>query len=530
MSAVLEGTSSNNEEDESVFLAEIEELKKKRPRALTEEQKADILVAYRSLQVEDLKRKKMRPGRKCGKGNYQRRVSSVLGYSSKTVGLTYRDWNRKQEIKVAVAAANRKPKRQRIPKSKQVLLSVRALVRQRRANSERVVARHILDLMRERSWIDVDETDRKMFASALRCVQRYLSRHGFSRGDSATAPIQETAAIREARIQYLQRLIDNESLPPEQQLRIVDLDESYIHHHYRRHNDSLFDPNDAEFRQPRTQKKGKRLCFVAAIRKSNPLIRQAPTGAVSFDDKAGLVPNSVWIFQSQKSSGDYHQNFNGTNFVHWFKTQLLPNLSQPSLIRLDNAKYHRTKPATTPSGYRLKKAALQQVLTASGIPFAAKDTVATLRKKLKAYVDTVEPEVVQLAKQQGHEVLYTPPYHCDLQPIEMVWSQVKGEVGRQYDLSTTMVIVKQRLEAAFEHLNADTTGRIENLYAHVRKIEKEYMEADDNEEYSNSEDDAASDMSDSDVESVEDQEDPSHSESSSSSGDVDSSESDTDKM
>ena len=80
-------------------------------------------------------------------------------------------------------------------------------------------------------------------------------------------------------------------------------------------------------------------------------------------------------------------------------------------------------------------------------------------KKLNAYVDTVEAEVVQLTKQQGHEVLYTPPYHYDLQPIEMVWSQIKGEVGRQYDHSTTMVIVKQQLESAFEHLNADTTGR-----------------------------------------------------------------------
>ena len=119
------------------WLKLIEELKKKRSQALTEEQKTDIPIAYRSLQVEDLKRKKMRPGRKCGKGNYQRRVSSVLGYSSKTVGLAYRDWNRKQEIKVAVA---RKPKCQRIPKSKQVLLSVRALVRQQRGNSERVVA------------------------------------------------------------------------------------------------------------------------------------------------------------------------------------------------------------------------------------------------------------------------------------------------------------------------------------------------------------------------------------------------------
>ena len=46
----------------------------------------------------------------------------------------------------------------------------------------------------------------------------------------------------------------------------------------------------------------------------------------------------------------------------------------------------------------------------------------------------------------------------------MVWSQVKVEVGRQYDILTTILTVKQRWVAAFEHLGADTTGRIENLY------------------------------------------------------------------
>ena len=210
----------------------------------------------------------------------------------------------------------------------------------------------------------------------------------------------------------------------------------------------------------------------------------------------------------------------GANFVHWFKTQLLPNLSEPCLIRLDNAKYHRTKPATTPSGYRLKKAQLKEVLTASGFQFRAKDTAATLHQRLKAYIDTVEPEIVQLAKQHGHEVLYTPPYHCDLQPIEMVWSQVKGEFGRQYDTAATMQIVKQRLEAAFEHLSADTTGRIENLYTHVIKIEQEYLEADDKEEDEDEDrqDDTASDScSDSDVEDdIEDQEDCDSSQSDSS--------------
>ena len=61
-----------------------------------------------------------------------------------------------------------------IPKLKHVLLSVRALVRQWRAKSERVVAQHILDLMRERSWIDIDESDGNMFA-ALCSTLRFSS-------------------------------------------------------------------------------------------------------------------------------------------------------------------------------------------------------------------------------------------------------------------------------------------------------------------------------------------------------------------
>ena len=83
-------------------------------------------------------------------------------------------------------------------------------------------------------------------------------------------------------------------------------------------------------------------------------------------------------------------------------------------------------------------------------------------------------------------------------------------------------IVKQHLEAAFEHLNANTTGRIKNLYTHVRT---ESMEASDNEEDDDREDD-------SDVEGeVEDQEDcdPFQSQRSCSSDDT-SHESDTDDV
>ena len=151
----------------------IAELKSKRPRALTEEQKLDILVAYHSLQAEDAKEPLENPAQK-PKGHYQQRVSALLGYSTKTVGLVYRDWHHHLQIQVAMPPANRLPKQQRIPKSNDVLLAVRTLVREKRSSNERVVARHVLDLMRQRKWLVVDDQDPKAYASSLRCVRRYL--------------------------------------------------------------------------------------------------------------------------------------------------------------------------------------------------------------------------------------------------------------------------------------------------------------------------------------------------------------------
>ena len=53
--------------------------------------------------------------------------------------------------------------------------------------------------------------------------------------------------------------------------------------------------------------------------------------------------------------GDYHKFFNSKNFLLWFKKQLLANLHQPSLIILDNAKYHKTYDSFVPKSYKMKK-------------------------------------------------------------------------------------------------------------------------------------------------------------------------------
>ena len=85
-------------------------------------------------------------------------------------------------------------------------------------------------------------------------------------------------------------------------------------------------------------------------------------------------------------------------------------------------------------------------------------------------------QVVGLATEKGHKVLFTPPYHSDLQPIELVWARVKGNVGRQYSNESTLDLVYQRLLAEFQSLSVahnSVHGMIEKC---TRVAEKFYNE------------------------------------------------------
>ena len=48
---------------------------------------------------------------------------------------------------------------------------------------------------------------------------------------------------------------------------------------------------------------------------------------------------------------------------------------------------------------------------------------------IKEWIEkNVRPMVETMANEAGHKVLWSPPHHSDLQPIELVWANVKGEV------------------------------------------------------------------------------------------------------
>jgi hypothetical protein len=98
---------------------------------------------------------------------------------------------------------------------------------------------------------------------------------------------------------------------------------------------------------------------------------------------------------------------------------------------LDNASYHNVKTEDTVcSNFSQKKAVLQNYLAQHNIPFSATDTKKVLYEKIKQKKTPVDYKTDKIANLHGHEVLRIPVRHCELNPIELIWAQVKGFVAK----------------------------------------------------------------------------------------------------
>ena len=54
----------------------------------------------------------------------------------------------------------------------------------------------------------------------------------------------------------------------------------------------------------------------------------------------GFIQDSYLSFEAKNTTGDYHGEMNRDLFMRWLTTSLLPSLSEPSVLVLDNAPYH----------------------------------------------------------------------------------------------------------------------------------------------------------------------------------------------
>ncbi len=168
---------------------------------------------------------------------------------------------------------------------------------------------------------------------------------------------------------------------------------------------------------------------------------------------------SELIFRSRaKLHSYYHGEMDANKFKQWFTTQFIPFLRPQSVIVMDNASYHSFVINKAPSS-NTKKADILEWLFSKNISCEATQT----RVELLNLVKMIKPRFKEydldtIAKSHGHMVVRLPPYHCQYNPIELLWAQIKKDVANRNN-TFKIADVELLCEEAIQRVDVETWAK-----------------------------------------------------------------------
>ena len=191
----------------------------------------------------------------------------------------------------------------------------------------------------------------------------------------------------------------------------------------------------------------------------------------------GFLPSCALVFKAKSKDGrDYHTEMNGQVFLEWVEQQLIPNLPQRSCLVMDNAMYHniQTEGSKCPNS-NSKKQEMQDYLTRHNISFDAKLTKPKLYEIIKLNKKDPMYKADDLISKAGHCTLRLPPYHCNLNPIELVWGDIKQHIGIE-NSTFKLTDVQNMVHAEFDRITPEKWAKcVQHV---IEKEEKRYWEKD----------------------------------------------------
>jgi len=183
----------------------------------------------------------------------------------------------------------------------------------------------------------------------------------------------------------------------------------------------------------------------------------------------GFVVGGLLVFESKKNTSDYHDEMNDNTFYEWFSS-ILPLLKENAVVVMDNAPYHSVKKETFPQS-SWKKEKIIQWLTIRGKIIDQRMVKDRLLEEAQEFRTDCNKYVIdELAKENNKIVLRLPPYHCELNPIELAWSCVKQYV-KMNNTTYKLPDVKQLLIEGVERVSPDMW---KNFISHVIKEEEKF--------------------------------------------------------
>jgi hypothetical protein len=286
---------------------------------------------------------------------------------------------------------------------------------------------------------------------------------------------------------------------------IVFMDESYIH---SAHNTKKFWCRVDQLRgrdAQGTDGGGTRLMIIHAMTRyglmADPECLEANNNLTETFPTCEVVFEEVGTF-----NGDYHKCFDGEKFISWVKYRLLPTLAKlfpgrKMTLVMDNASYHKPAGIHTIRPYKMTAPMCVSFFAdrhIRSIEVPVDDGVVTMplsqfrknaphgpnvkqkQKTVKRYlkknpgISITQMDEIMLAG--GHQVLWTPPYMPNLQPIELLWARIKNAVARLAVLKRKPIEARRQTEAAFGEVQEEDC---EKLVRHVEQWISEWMKQDD---------------------------------------------------
>lgn len=140
---------------------------------------------------------------------------------------------------------------------------------------------------------------------------------------------------------------------------------------------------------------------------------------------------------------------------------------------MDNAPYHNVlSPCSAPISSS-KKEYMRLWLANNNVPVSDDCLKPEMIEILRKIAPSPTFAIDLIAEQAGHEVLRTPPYHPELQPIETCWGIVKNQVARNCDF--TMANLLLQLDTAFSSVTEQTCA---GLIKKIRQVEDDFWTSD----------------------------------------------------
>ncbi|XP_050500717.1 uncharacterized protein LOC126880714 [Diabrotica virgifera virgifera] len=186
----------------------------------------------------------------------------------------------------------------------------------------------------------------------------------------------------------------------------------------------------------------------------------------------GFLRDGLLEFQF-KSTKDYHEEMTADVFEEYFE-QMIEHIPPNSIIVLDNAPYYSRLVERLPMT-AWKKQDVLDWLRNKYLPYEDGMVKAELLKIARQHKSKYKKYVVdKMAERRNITVLRLPPYHCEINPIELIWAQMKGYVARK-NTSYKIQAVRELLYESLEHI---TEQNWRDALRHVMEEEQKKWDLD----------------------------------------------------